>query len=161
MFTIKTIINNVVALHEVKTPVVALPGSDTWDQVMEMLVECNNREHDYLKALPVEESVGKACYAKTGDWKDLGGYDFLEYHPQFFADPLAREELYPETMIDSRRPKVWLNQAIAILVLEHHDPVRISLNEADGTAGAFYQFVYPGDAVFIMNSAGATIHTVR
>lgn len=161
MFTIKTVINKVVALQEVKTPVIALPESDTWDQVMAMLVDCNNREHDHLRALPPEETLGRACYAKATDWKDLGGYDFLELHPQLFADAEGKEELYPEEIIESRRPKVWLNQAIAILVLDAYHPERGAAGDIEGLRGAFYQFVYPGDAVYIMNSAGATIHTVR
>ena len=161
MFTIKTIIDNVVVIHEVETPLVALPGSETWDQVVERLVECNNREHDYLKALPLEESYGKACYAKTGDWHELGGYDYLEVHPQLFDDADATQIRFPEEMIESRRGKFWLNQAIAILILDAESPERGALNDSKWTRGTFYQFVYPGDAVFIMNSAGATIHTVR
>lgn len=161
MFTIKTIINNVVALHEIKTPLVALPGSEIWDQVVEWLVECNNREHDYISSLPADQTLGRACYAITGDWKDLGGYDFLEYHPQFYSDAEGKNELFAEEMIESRRPKVWLHQAIAIVILDAEHPERGVLNDCEETRGAFYQFVYPGDSVFIMNSAGATIHTVR
>ena len=161
MFTIKTIINNVVVIHEVKTPVIALPDSETWDQVMERLVECNNREHDYLKSLPVEESVGQCCYAKTGDWKELGGYDYLEYHPPFYEDAEATKILYPEEMTEHRRPAFWIGQALGIVVLDAEHPERGALNDNEFTKGVFYQFVYPGDSVFVMNSAGATIHTVR
>lgn len=161
MFTIKTIINNMVAMHEVETPLIALPDTEVWDQVMEWMVECNNREHDYLKSLPLDESLGKACYAKTGDWKDLGGYDFLEYHPPFFADAAGTTEQFPEEMIESRRPKVWLHQCTGILILEAKHPERGALNDCEFTRGAFYQFLYPGDTVFVMNSAGATVHTHR
>lgn len=161
MFTIKSIVNNVVLLQEVENPVIALPESETWNQVVERLVECNNREHDYLASLPVEETVGKSCYSKTGDWKELGGYDYLEVHPQMFTDGLGLVEMFPEEMIESRRPKFWLNQAIAILVLDAESPERGALNDNKWTKGTFYQFIYPGDSVFIMNSAGATIHTVR
>lgn len=161
MYTIKTVINNVVACHEVDTPLIALPGSEVWDQVMDRLVECNNRENDYLNSLPPEESHGKACYAKTGNWQDLSGYDFLEVHPQIFDDADATVIQFPEDMIESRRPKFWLTQALAFVILEAEHPERGALNDNKWSCGAFYQFVYPGDSVFVMNSAGATVHTVR
>ena len=161
MFTIKTIIDNVVCLHEVKTPVIALPESETWNQVMERLVECNNREHDYVQSLPPEECVGRCNYAKTQDWKELGGYDYLEYHSPFYEDAAASIPLYPEEMIEHRRPKFWIGQALAILVMDAEHPERGALNDNEFTRGVMYQFIYPGDSVFVMNSAGATIHTVR
>lgn len=160
MFTVKTIVQKTVQLHHIKEPVIALPGSPMWDQVMENLVECFNREQNYVQSLPPEESIGMCKYATTGDWRDLPAYDFLEYHPQFFSDAGATTEQFPEEMIESKREGFRLSDCIGILLLDAKHPERDALNDCEWTRGAFYQLLYPGDLLFATDCHGATVHKI-
>lgn len=160
MFTVKTIINKTVHLHHLKSPVIALPGSPMWDQVMENLVECVNREQDYVQSLPPEESVGMCKYATTGNWRDLPAYDFLEYFPSFFSDPQCQIPEFPEEMIEGKREGFRLSECLGILLLDASHPERGALNDNEWTRGAFYQMFYPGDLLFATDCHGATVHKI-
>ncbi len=159
MFTVKTIIDNTVQQYEIAEPTIGLPGSALFDQVMQWLLECNNREADYMNSKPVE--VGDVNYGTADNWQDLGAFDFLEFHPPTFLDAECKNCEYPEQMITGeRRAGMTLGQCIGVLILSCDNPERIPTDNPY-LKGCLYQLIYPGDALFTMNSAGTTTHVLR
>lgn len=146
MFTVKTIIDNVMQPHEMKSPVIAMQGSQIWTQVADWLMGCYG-----------EEPGSKVVVG----WEDLPAYEFLEFHPGEYADPAGQEEIYPEEMITGPlRSGLKFTQALGILILDCDNPSRMPTDNPF-LKGCMYQMIYPGDSVFVMNTAGATIHSVR
>lgn len=84
--------------------------------------------------------------------------DFVISLPAVYEDPECRKPIQEEELIFSEREDVLDTDAIAILIDEFESP------EHPGVAvysGQRYQFIYPGDNVYVMNSHGSTIETVK
>lgn len=64
--------------------------------------------------------------------------------------------LQEEELVISDRTDVLDTDAIAIIIEEYP-----SKNYPGVGDGCRYQFVYPGDQVYVMNSCGSTIETVK
>lgn len=67
-----------------------------------------------------------------------------------------RHTLQEEELVISDRTDVLDTDAIAIIIEEYP-----SENFPGAGDGCRYQFIYPGDQVYVMNSNGATIEVVK
>ena len=83
--------------------------------------------------------------------------DFVIHIPAAYYDSEMKEVLREEDLVFSERDDVLDTEAIGIIVSEFE---RVS----DGHPypdPIHYQFIYPGDNVYVMNSHGSTIETVK
>lgn len=84
--------------------------------------------------------------------------DFAYWLPAVYSDPECKNALQEEEITISEREGVLDEDAIAILVEDFESPEHAKKQAFDGLR---YQFVYPGDQVYVMNSHGSTIETVK
>lgn len=84
--------------------------------------------------------------------------DFAIMLPAVYADAECTETLQEEELIISERNDVLDENAIAILVEDFESPISAKRKAFDGVR---YQYIYPGDTVYVMNSHGSTIETVK
>ena len=82
--------------------------------------------------------------------------DFAYWSPAVYEDPEMTKALQEEELIVSDRADVLGTGAIAIIIEEY--PGKSLPGAGDG---CHYQFIYPGDQVYVMNSHGSTIETVK
>lgn len=83
--------------------------------------------------------------------------DFAYWLPVVYEDREMTKELQAEELIVSDRMDGVLDtDAIAIIIEEHESKAVPGAGD-----GCRYQFIYPGDQVYVMNSHGSTIETVR
>lgn len=87
---------------------------------------------------------------------DYSSPDFAYWLPAVYEDPEMTKPLQEAELIVSDRLDVLDTDAIAILIEEY--PGKVASPAADGCR---YQFIYPGDKVYVMNSHGSTIETVK
>lgn len=83
--------------------------------------------------------------------------DFVIQIPGVYADDEMQEVLQKEELVFSERDGVMDTDAIGIIVGEFE-------SESDRHPypdSIHYQFIYPGDNVYVMNSHGSTIETVK
>lgn len=84
--------------------------------------------------------------------------DFAIMLPAVFADAECTKVLQEEELIVSERDSVLDENAIAILIADFESPENAKRQAFDGVR---YQYIYPGDQVYVMNSHGSTIETVK
>ena len=89
---------------------------------------------------------------------DHSNPDFAIWLPDVYADPECKNALQEEELIVSEREGVLDRHAIAILIEDFESPEHAKRKAFDGLR---YQFIYPGDQVYVMNSHGSTIETVK
>lgn len=89
---------------------------------------------------------------------DHSNPDFAIWLPDVYADPERKNALQEEELIVSEREGVLDRHAIAILIEDFESPEHAKRKAFDGLR---YQFIYPGDQVYVMNSHGSTIETVK
>ncbi|EBL2677046.1 hypothetical protein [Citrobacter freundii complex sp. 2025EL-00176] len=89
---------------------------------------------------------------------DHSNPDFAIWLPDVYADPECKNALQEEELIVSERVGVLDRHAIAILIEDFESPEHAKKKAFDGLR---YQFIYPGDQVYVMNSHGSTIETVK
>lgn len=89
---------------------------------------------------------------------DHSNPDFAIWLPAVYADPQCKDALQEEELIVSEREGVLDEDAIAILVEDFESPEHAKREAFDGVR---YQFIYPGDQVYVMNSHGSTIEAVK
>ena len=89
---------------------------------------------------------------------DHSNPDFAIWLPDVHADPERKNALQEEELIVSEREGVLDRHAIAILIEDFESPEHAKRKAFDGLR---YQFIYPGDQVYVMNSHGSTIETVK
>ncbi|EAA9208995.1 hypothetical protein L2K21_000445 [Salmonella enterica] len=82
--------------------------------------------------------------------------DFAYWLPAIYEDPEMTKALQEEELVTSDRTDVLDTDAIAIIIEEYP-----SENFPGAGDGCRYQFIYPGDQVYVMNSHGSTIETVK
>ncbi|ECS0066402.1 hypothetical protein KWA75_003967 [Salmonella enterica] len=82
--------------------------------------------------------------------------DFAFWLPAVYEDPEMTKPLQAEELVVSDRLDVLDTDAIAIIIEEYP-----SKDCPVGGDGCRYQFIYPGDQVYVMNSTGSTIETVK
>ncbi|ECB1778541.1 hypothetical protein EU837_02020 [Salmonella enterica subsp. enterica serovar Kibi] len=82
--------------------------------------------------------------------------DFAFWLPAVYEDPGMTKPLQAEELVVSDRLDVLDTDAFAIIIEEY--PGKITPPAGDGCR---YQFIYPGDQVYVMNSTGSTIETVK
>lgn len=127
MFTVKTIINGVTHICELRTFTVARPDSERFEEILELTNDHSNP-------------------------------DFAIWLPDVYADQECKNALQEEELIVSEREGVLDRHAIAILIEDFESPEHAKRKAFDGLR---YQFIYPGDQVYVMNSHGSTIETVK
>ncbi|MCP1436713.1 hypothetical protein J3D56_000149 [Erwinia persicina] len=84
--------------------------------------------------------------------------DFAEVMPAIYENEEKSKVLQQEAIMISERDGVLVGDAVAVLISEVDSVKMPGLKEADGT---LYQYIYPGDKVYVMNSHGSTIETVK
>lgn len=84
--------------------------------------------------------------------------DFVIFLPPVYEDPECKKALQEEELIFSERDDVLDTDAIAILIEDFESPEHAKRKAFNGLR---YQFIYPGDNVYVMNSHGSTIETVK
>ncbi|MDI7387520.1 hypothetical protein [Cronobacter dublinensis] len=84
--------------------------------------------------------------------------DYAIWLPAVYSDPECKNALQEEEIIVSERDGVLDEDAIAILIDDFESPEHAKKQAFDGLR---YQFIYPGDQVYVMNSHGSTIETVK
>lgn len=89
---------------------------------------------------------------------DHSNPDFAIWLPDVYADPECKNALQEEELIVSERDGVLDHEAIAVLIEDFESPEHAKKRAFDGIR---YQFIYPGDQVYVMNSHGSTIETVK
>nr|WP_227542216.1 hypothetical protein [Klebsiella aerogenes] len=89
---------------------------------------------------------------------DHSNPDFAIWLPAVYSDPQCKDALQEEELIVSEREGVLDKNAIAILVEDFESPEHAKRKAFDGVR---YQYIYPGDQVYVMNSNGSTIETVK
>ncbi|MGR6939465.1 hypothetical protein ACU631_12550 [Klebsiella aerogenes] len=89
---------------------------------------------------------------------DHSSPDFAIWLPAVYSDPQCKEVLQEEELIASHREGVLDKDAIAILVEDFESPEHAKRKAFNGVR---YQFIYPGDQVYVMNYHGSTIETVK
>ncbi|EBG0723001.1 hypothetical protein CB586_24835 [Salmonella enterica subsp. enterica serovar Heidelberg] len=89
---------------------------------------------------------------------DHSNPDFAIWLPDVYADPECKNALQEEELIVSERDGVLDRHAIAILIEDFESPEHAKRKAFDGLR---YQLIYPGDQVYVMNSHGSTIETVK
>ncbi|MEX8549601.1 hypothetical protein AB8E98_00875 [Salmonella enterica] len=82
--------------------------------------------------------------------------DFAFWLPAVYEDRAMTKTLQEEELIVSDRTDVLDTDAVAIIIEEY--PGKMASPAGDGCR---YQFIYPGDQVYVMNAAGATIEAVK
>lgn len=92
---------------------------------------------------------------QTNNWSNP---DFAIWLPGVFADAECKEAIQEEDLIVSERDGVLDEDAIAILIEDFESPEHAKRKAFNGLR---YQYVYPGDQVYVMNSHGSTIETVK
>ncbi|EMP7435425.1 hypothetical protein R5M00_001522 [Klebsiella pneumoniae] len=100
---------------------------------------------------------GSATFADTLKLTNQSGSPDLAYwQPAIYEDSEAKKIIQEEELVISERLGVIDEDAIAILIEEY-----ASKNIPGAGDGCRYQFIYPGDQVYVMNSHGSTIETVK
>ncbi|ASG44793.1 MAG: hypothetical protein E6805_16735 [Citrobacter freundii] len=89
---------------------------------------------------------------------DHSNPDFAIWLPDVYSDPECKNVLQEEELIVSEREGVLDEDAIAILIEDFESPEHAKRKAFDGLR---YQFIYPGDQVYVMNSHGSTIESVK
>ncbi|MBD9645144.1 hypothetical protein IB231_16090 [Pantoea sp. PNT02] len=89
---------------------------------------------------------------------DHSNPDFAIWLPAVYADAECTDALQEEELIVSERPEVLDKNALAILIDDFESPEHAKRKAFNGIR---YQYVYPGDQVYVMNSHGSTIETVK
>ena len=85
--------------------------------------------------------------------------DFAYWLPPVYADHTCTEVLQKEELIISERIDDVLDEnALAIMIDDYESPER---KGCDGFTGQYYQYIYPGDEVYVMNSHGSTIEAIK
>ncbi|EOV9596807.1 hypothetical protein ACN5PR_002269 [Cronobacter dublinensis] len=84
--------------------------------------------------------------------------DFAIWLPAVYSDPECKNAIQEEEITVSEREGVLDEDAIAILIDDFESPEHAKKQAFDGLR---YQFIYPGDQVYVMNSHGSTIETVK
>lgn len=97
----------------------------------------------------------KDILARTNDHSNP---DFAIWLPAAYRDIDCKDVLQEEELIVSERLDVLDEDALAILVEDFESP---NYPKREAFDGLRYQFVYPGDQVYVMNSHGSTIETVK
>lgn len=87
---------------------------------------------------------------------DYSSPDFAYWLPAVYEGQEMNKPLQEEELIVSDRLDVLDTDAIAIIIEEY--PGKVASPAGDGCR---YQFIYPGDQVYVMNSHGSTIETVK
>ncbi|HFF9117074.1 TPA: hypothetical protein ACGFAU_002020 [Yersinia enterocolitica] len=82
--------------------------------------------------------------------------DFAFWLPDVYEDAEMKKPLQEKELVVSDRAGVVGKDAIAILIEEYASKVC-----PGGGDGCRYQFIYPGDQVYVMNIHGSTIETVK
>ncbi|KFK94577.1 MULTISPECIES: hypothetical protein [unclassified Serratia (in: enterobacteria)] len=82
--------------------------------------------------------------------------DFAFWLPAIFEDAEMTKPIQEEELIISERLNVLDTDAIAILIEEY-----ASKSVPGAGDGCRYQYIYPGDQVYVMNSHGSTIEVVK
>ncbi|WP_241603590.1 hypothetical protein [Rosenbergiella nectarea] len=83
--------------------------------------------------------------------------DFVIWLPEVYADEECKESIQDEELVFSEREGVVDSDAIAILINDYENP----FHPGEAFKGLEYQFIYPGDNVYVMNSHGSTIEAVK
>ncbi|GKX54087.1 hypothetical protein SOASR030_01990 [Leminorella grimontii] len=89
---------------------------------------------------------------------DHSNPDFAIWLPAVYEDAEGTKPLQEEELIVSERADVLDEDAIAILIKDYESPISARHQAFDGVQ---YQYIYPGDQVYVMNSHGATIEAVK
>ncbi|NCH03915.1 hypothetical protein EHJ06_21570 [Cronobacter malonaticus] len=84
--------------------------------------------------------------------------DFAIWLPAVYSDPECKNAIQEEELTVSEREGVLDEDAIAIMIDDFESPEHAKKQAFDGLR---YQFIYPGDQVYVMNSHGSTIETVK
>jgi len=84
--------------------------------------------------------------------------DFVLWLPAVYEDEKCTIALQEEELIFSEREGVTDKDALAVIIDDYESPNAEFNGHADGL---HYQFIYPGDKIFVMNSHGSTIETVK
>ncbi|WP_147198308.1 hypothetical protein AAGQ96_11780 [Pantoea sp. MBD-2R] len=84
--------------------------------------------------------------------------DFAEVMPGIFEDAEKTKTLQKEEILVSEREGVLVEDAVAVLINDVDSVKMPGIKEADGV---LYQYIYPGDRVYVMNSHGSTIETLK
>lgn len=100
-------------------------------------------------------SAFKSALELTNNWSNP---DFAISLPPVYADAECTQALQEEELIVSEREGVLDTDAIAVLIDDFESPERAKRKAFDGVK---YQYIYPGDNVYVMNSHGSTIETVK
>ena len=100
---------------------------------------------------------GSATFADTLKLTNQSGSpDFAYWQPAVYEDLEAKRVIQEEELVISERLGVIDEEAIAILIEEY-----ASKSIPGAGDGCRYQFIYPGDQVYVMNSNGSTIEAVK
>ncbi|GLY59672.1 hypothetical protein EXT62_10075 [Pectobacterium carotovorum subsp. carotovorum] len=89
---------------------------------------------------------------------DHANPDFAIWLPAVYEDAECKKPLQEEELIVSERMGVLDEDAIAILIKDFESPISAKRQAFDGQC---YQYIYPGDQVYVMNSHGSTIEAVK
>lgn len=89
---------------------------------------------------------------------DHSNPDFAIWLPAVYADAECTQSLQEEELIVSERLDVLDKNALAILIDDYESPAGAKRAAFDGVK---YQYIYPGDQAYVMNSHGSTIETVK
>ncbi|HEC2580352.1 TPA: hypothetical protein R2K58_005325 [Raoultella ornithinolytica] len=100
---------------------------------------------------------GSATFADTLKLTSQSGSpDFAYWQPAIYEDQEMKKIIQEEELVISERLGVIDEEAVAILIEEY-----ASKSIPGAGDGCRYQFIYPGDQVYVMNSHGSTIETVK
>lgn len=84
--------------------------------------------------------------------------DYAIFLPAVYSDAECKNALQEEELILSERQGVLDEDAIAWLIDDFESPEHAKRKAFSSTK---YQYIYPGDQVYVMNSHGSTIETVK
>lgn len=100
---------------------------------------------------------GSATFADTLKLTSQSGSpNFAYWQPALYKDQEAKRVIQEEELVISERLGLIDEEAVAMLIEEY------ASQKFPGTGnGCRYQFIYPGDQVYVMNSHGSTIETVK
>lgn len=140
MYTLKMIIDGDTSLRAEHSLTLSRFGGKLYNKAMQLVEESKNQQMEFDgQSLPMGTEVS--------------GVDAQTVHDKPLALEVAAVELCLEedqhiVICASREGNRQLDTAIGVVVtdLEH---------------GARYEFVYPGDQVYVVNSEGRTIETLR
>lgn len=112
-----------------------------------------------------EQSAVRIAIADSDQFKEIlaqtnhcSNPDYAIWLPAVYAGPECKEALQEEELILSERDGVLDEDAIAILIEDFVSPGGA---KRKALHGLHYQFIYPGDRVYVMNLHGSTIETVK